>query len=158
MASRTNLAACHFCTSFLDQNIEPLQDKGRLQVSQNPPNKVGLAAVQLFLSLHFLKWTRGTEIVCLQTIETGEGIAQLCMQPHDKQRGSKRCCCDLMQDIISIRLRDSSSAVDHILFSGIVRNPNVTAQIMSILVLQATNSAEGIFCNSQRHKNIALEL
>ena len=113
-ASSTNLAACHFCTSFLDPNIKPLQDKGRLQVSQNPPNKVGLAAVQLFLSLHFLKWTRGTEIVCLQTIETGEGIAQLCMQPHDKQRGSKRYCCDFMQDIISIRLRDSSAVVDHI--------------------------------------------
>ncbi len=69
-ASSTNLAACHFCTSFLDQNIKPLQDKGRLQVSQKAPNKFGLAAFQLVLSLHVLKWIRGTEIVCLQTIKT----------------------------------------------------------------------------------------
>ncbi len=67
------------------------------------------------------------------------------MQPHDKQSSSKKQCCDFMQDSISIRLRDFSSVVDHILLSGIVRNPDVTVQMMSILVLQAKNSAVDIF-------------
>ena len=66
-ASSTNLAACRFCTSFLDQIIKPLQDKGHLQVSQKAPNKFGLD--QLILSLHFLKEIRGTEVVILQTIK-----------------------------------------------------------------------------------------
>jgi len=65
------------------------------------------------------------------------------MQPHDKQSSSN--CCDFMQDSISIRLRDLSSVVDHILLSDIVRNPDVTVQMMSILVLQAKNSAVDIF-------------
>ncbi len=88
-ASSTNLAACRFCTSFVKQIIKPLQDKGRLQVSQKAPNKFGLAAFQPgrqpTQSLHFLKRIGGTEIVCLQTIK--HTITQLCMQPHDKQRG-----------------------------------------------------------------------
>jgi len=54
-ASSINLAACHFCTSFLDQIIKPLQDKGCLQVSQNAPNKFALAAYQPILSLHVFK-------------------------------------------------------------------------------------------------------
>ena len=49
-----------------------------------------------------------------------------------------------MQDSISTRLQDLSSVVDHTLFSSIVRNPDVTAHNMSIIVLQAKHSAVGI--------------